>query len=157
QITAVFMPKYAQLVICEAIVDLVDGSLEENILRIPYSKIVTVRLRSSCEATMLSERAAREQAMLFNATTSEQVDNRHPNEDSRLWLREIISSQMVITLTDGGRVAIPFSCTARFSNAAAVPLDRRESLTEEERCHDRVVSELNRMIESAALPPGHVS
>lgn len=151
RVTVVLLPRKTQLVICEAIIDLVTGSLKEEIQRIPYDRIVTIRMSATCDATLLSKQEARREAEWLPDATSDLQNSRNtPNDgDASPCLREIVRSRMIITLTDGREVTIPVSYTKRFSNDVS-PLDRSDTLTSDERWLDRVVNELNRMVESAA-------
>jgi hypothetical protein len=156
RVMLVLLPRKTELVICDATIDLVTGSLREEILRIPYDRIVTIRLLSDCKAELMSKQRARQEAGW--ATVAE--DGPDPRaghdggDDNALVLHEEIAARMIITLTDGTTVGIPCSYVLRRSTGVSAPLDRGDELTEDERRVDRIVNELNRMVETAGTVRG---
>lgn len=150
RLVALFLTE-TQLVICDVQFDSIDGDLRETIQRISLSNVVSIqfiveriRLPTNVEHMVqtardlgYSEREAEEiRASLMrpeNGTTPE-------------WVHERTLSTLGITRTDGGTLTVPIR-SALFFGKHKSALDQDVLLSPEEIKVDRMVNELNRLVE----------
>jgi hypothetical protein len=140
-----------QLVVCDVQIDSMDGSLLEETQRVALSKIVNVHFRA--ERTRLS--LSRDE--LLRMAEDRQMDQsvidqlKHglgggaaaPGD----WAVERLSSTLNVSRTDGGSLAMPIRSEIHFGKQHGT-LDEDGRLNEHEIKVDRMVNELNRLVDS---------
>ena len=140
-----------QLVVCEVQVDSMDGNLREEVQRFALSKIVNVHFVA--ERTRLD--ASREN--LVQMAEDLQLDQDKIEEIKRTfeqnetqddhWKQDIVETFLKITRVDGAALTVPVKSQVYFGKSESV-LDGDCALDEEEVKVDRLVNELNRVVES---------
>jgi hypothetical protein len=153
----VFFPK-TQLVICDVQTDCIDGNLREEIHRIPFPKIVNVqftaeRTRLDWDVDGMVEAA---QDLGYDEEEVKQIRESFEKKDGMGsepdWVLEEMRSQLFITRTDSGAVSFPIRTDREFGKDVGA-LDQANVLTKQEITVDRIVNEMNRLIEDANRGP----
>jgi hypothetical protein len=140
-----------QLVICDVQIDSMDGDLREEIQRVALAKIVNVRfVAERTRFTMTRDEIVRMAEDLgFEAGEIEDVRRKigastATNDD---WTQEEVKSVLNVSRTDAGSITVPIRSEIYFGKHRSA-LDDEGGLTEDEIKVDRMINELNRLVES---------
>lgn len=141
-----------QVVVCDVLVDSIKGDLKEEILRIALSDVVGItstNLRERKELTFAND--SEKQTAFDHGLSEEKVKEIREkilkgNEEEE-WCSETIISELKISRTDGGFQTLPVRYKTSFGVGKSA-LDG-DALTADELAIDRMVNELNRMIEAS--------
>lgn len=143
-----------QLVICDVQIDSVDGDLREEIQKISLQKIVNVhftaertRINWSTEDIVQTARDLGYDEDEINQIR-EDVEKSDDAENERDWVLEEMTSRLFVTRTDSGALDFPIRTQFYFGKHVSA-LDQANVLTEDEITVDRMVNELNRLVEHA--------
>ncbi|WP_386066083.1 hypothetical protein ACFJIW_16255 [Tahibacter sp. UC22_41] len=142
-----------QIVVCDVIVDSIKGDLQEDILRIAFSDVVGItstNVRKRKELTFADEdekRIALDHG--FSEEDIQEMRRKSLKDEGDAWCLETIISELKISRTDGGLQALPVRFKTSFGVGKSA-LDG-DALTADEIAIDRMVNELNRMIEGSKL------
>lgn len=139
-----------QLVVCEVQIDSMDGSLLEETQRVALKKIVNVhftakRIRHSATFEQLLRLA---EDLKYNEATIGQIKRTQGGDPSNSeWALEELKSTVVISRTDGGSLDLPIRSDVYFGKQQSA-LDTDGRLNQHEIKVDRMVNELNRLVET---------
>lgn len=142
-----------QLVICDVQIDSIDGDLVEEIQRISLSKIVNIQFLSKRTRLPLDKKQLVRMAKDLGYKPEEikeiqkgfKSDDNRP-DDAPNWVYEDMQSHLRVSRTDGGVLSIPIRSDLHFGKHVAA-LDQENSLTQDEITVDKMVNELNRLVE----------
>ena len=139
-----------QLVICDVTIDSETGSLKEEINRYSLSQIVSISLQAERKRLNLSKEQIAKTArdLGYDEKRISELEA-SLDKDSRLkdkkWSREESTSLLKISRTDGGVLQVPVRSELLFGDHD-MALDQDETLTQEEITIDRMVNELNQLV-----------
>lgn len=145
----------AQIVVCDVIVDSIRGDLHEDILRITFPDVVSVASSYHRSRQPVTFKSQKEIKMAYDHGLSEEElqllrQRIADGSEEEEWVFESTSSFLKISRTDGGVQVLPIRYQTYFG-AQKSALDS-DSLTDDEQLIDRMVNELNRMIENSKRP-----
>jgi hypothetical protein len=140
-----------ELVICDATIDSIKGDLEEHILRLMISDVVSVSFCSERKRfTMdLDEILFRAKAMRFSQSKRRKIKrdylNRHKREPQ--YIQEDLYSDLEVSQTDSQALTFPMRYELFIGKRRGGLHD--VSLSEDDKVIDRMVNELNRVVRSS--------
>lgn len=147
-----------QMVVCDVTIDSSRGDLKEEILRISLANVVSMAFsaeRKRDGVTFESERDrrwAKDQGLSDQEIEELRRKIRAGVDDEDEWVREWTTAHIQVTRTDGRVQSLPVASLTYFGKRKSALDD--ESLTEDEIAIDRMVNELNRLVENSARPGG---
>lgn len=140
----------AQLVICEVQIDSMDGDLREEIQRMSLAKIVNVRFVA--ERTRFppkrDEIVRWAEDLNFGQDKIDEIKRSSERELEDNWTIERLNSILTISRTDGGTLTVPIRNEYHFGSHRSA-LDDDTALNEHEVKVDRMINELNRLVEAS--------
>jgi hypothetical protein len=139
-----------QLVICDVEIDSMDGDLREEIQRVALSKIVNVRfVAERTRFTMSHDQIIRmAEDLNFEPEKIEEIRRSfNGSSSSKEWIQEEVTSVLNVSRTDAGSITVPIRSEIYFGGHRSA-LDDEGGLTEDEIKVDRMINELNRLVES---------
>lgn len=150
RLVALFMTD-TQLVICDVKIDSLDGDLNEEIQRISLPKIVNIVYESTRERVQLNVDDIVRAAEDLGQTTEQLKELRFKldNKDAdtlAAWVVEDLRSMLTVTRTDGGSLRVPIR-SQRMIGQHKSALDSDATLSPDEMTTDRMINELNRLVD----------
>jgi hypothetical protein len=136
----------SQLIICDVQLDSIDGKLQEQIQRISLSKIVNIVFSASRDRLNMEPADKAKAARDLGYSEEEIKSITSPRKDDPPWAMEEMLSSLSITRTDSGMLTVPIRSEFVFGQHKSA-LDQDQPLTEEETSVDRMINELNRLVE----------
>lgn len=140
-----------QLTICGVQIDTIDGDLREEIQRISLPKIVNIhftaeRVRANLNANEVIQRAQQLDYEEDEMGAFLEKLNSY-NGSSINWVYEEMTSHLKITRTDGGSLSVPIRSEFYLGEHVSA-LDQETALTHDEVSVDRMINELNKLVET---------
>lgn len=149
RLVALFLTE-TQLVICDVQIDSVGGDLREEIQRISLPKIVNIHFTAERKRLQHTVEELVKQAEDLNLSEKEIEDMKKSLKDGEAeWVNEEMTSHLRITRTDGGFLLVPIRSEVYFGRHTSA-LDQDTALSENEVIVDRMVNELNRLVEQTS-------
>lgn len=137
-----------QLIVCDVVIDSIDGDLQEEIQRISLSKVVNVHFAAGTNRETFANEAALKKARALGRPkielTQMEKEIAESTETECTWVQEESTSMLKISRSDGAQVEVPIRSEIFFGRRSGA-LDRA-SLSESEKKIDRMVNELNRRV-----------
>ncbi|MBI1339376.1 hypothetical protein GC169_04085 [bacterium] len=148
RLVALFLTE-TQLVICDVQIDSLGGDLREDIQRISLPKVVNIHFTAERKrlAHTVEELVRMAEDLDYSAKEIEDMKKALKEGDGD-WVQEEMTSHLRITRTDGGFLAVPIRSEVFFGKHTSA-LDQDSALTENEIAIDRMINELNRLVEHA--------
>ncbi|HYD12158.1 MAG TPA: hypothetical protein VEC11_04870 [Allosphingosinicella sp.] len=138
-----------QLVICDVEIDSAEGSLREEIQRVSLAKIVNLhfvaeRTRYPLKRADIIKRA---EQLNFDKEAIEEMKRAPDSEIENDWKLEMLTSRLTVSRTDAGAITMPIRSQLYFGKHLSA-LDDDDSLGDVEVKIDRMINELNRLVET---------
>jgi hypothetical protein len=137
-----------QLVICDVQIDSMDGDLREEIQRVALAKVRFVAERT--RFTMKHDEIVRmAEDLKFDPSVIEDIRRSFGSGSSTndQWTQEELKSVLNVSRTDAGSITVPIRSEIYFGRHRSA-LDDESGLTEDEVKVDRMINELNRLVEN---------
>jgi hypothetical protein len=159
RLVALFLTE-TQLVICDVQIDSIDGDLKEDIQRIALPKVVNIQFTAERKRLPLTSDQLVSMARDLGypedevKTMKEEFAKQDAQPDQGDWVHEEMTSSLRVSRTDGGSLSVPIRSETFFGRHRSA-LDADTTLSQNEVTVDRMVNELNRLVERAG--PGAVA
>jgi hypothetical protein len=142
-----------QMVICDVQLDSIDGNLKEEIQRISLPKIVNIHFTAERKRLSWSKDEIVQSAKDLNYPAENikemesALDSSEHKDSDRNWIFEEMTSSLIVTRTDSGGLRLPMRTHIYFGKHKSALDD--DELTRDEITVDRMINELNRLVEHA--------